>query len=251
MLRLRAGLGVCAILLAVMLTAGVASATSSTSTTCASGSCQTDSTAAVKTVTMQANRMAVIDAIDLLFKGSGYKYTILPGVEGTITIAMDHVPFAQAIKQFSDAAGLTYGVNNGRVIFGPKPQTQVAYSQPSGTTYQQAPEFTRPPVEAYQSNGPVFYGEPYGNPYGGYQVPAQPLLPLYPPYADIGNSQIYAPPPFTRPIIITGGAPINYRFPLTLPPPGLRPPSLQRMLDQMEAVQSYPGFAGPYFSPGY
>jgi hypothetical protein len=193
---------------------------------------------AEKTVTLTASRMAVVDAIDLLFKDTGYKYKILPGVSGTITLALNNVAFDKALRSLADTADLQYQIQGSRYVISAKPKpVRVSVSSTAGSDQppldgQQPPAQEQPPMDQ-----PVYYGHDYA-----YPVPTEPT------YYDIGNLRLYVLPPFTREFVTNGNQHIE--VPPILPPPGLRSPSLQRFIDQMNEVRSFPGYPGPYYG-GY
>ncbi|HOK53947.1 MAG TPA: hypothetical protein PKV43_05740, partial [Armatimonadota bacterium] len=78
-----------------------------------------------KKVTLQLDGTPIIDAIDMLFKDSGYKYTIEPGVSGSISFGFKNVGFEQAVKTVAESAGLEYEVSGGRYVFRPARPLQV------------------------------------------------------------------------------------------------------------------------------
>jgi hypothetical protein len=191
-----------------------------------------------KKVTLQLSDTPVIDAIDRLFQGTGYKYTIEPGVSGRISLGFKDVPFEQAIRDVAEASGLTYRASGGRYVFAPKPkediparteETEVSVIPDSS---EQADE-DNPPATP-EDGGPVFYGHEYPG-----------LYPGVPPSYHISDTEviIFSPPGF-----IFGIRGDYTGAPQVLPPPFLRSPSLQRMLDQMNALRSFPGY--PYFGIG-
>lgn len=239
---------VCATITAVLLLSGLAVAapvatnqSPVTATTAADAS-------AVKLVSVHADRMSIVDAIDLMFKGTGYRYTVLPGVEGTVTLSVTDMPFDKALKLISDTVGLQYKVSGNRFIFSAKPKTQLDNTTVAPQQTMQVPVDMQQgsdilPVMAPPQVGlgpiadPVYYGH-------GYPYP----VPAAPPYFDVGNVRTYTLPPFSLPFTVVSG--YGYQgAPELLPPPGLRSPSYQRFLSQMRAVHSYPGFPGPTYGP--
>jgi len=174
-----------------------------------------------KKVSLQLSDTPVIDVIDYLFKDSGYKYTIEPGVSGRISVGIKDLPFEEAVKAIADASNLEYTVGAGRYIFKPKPKVQpIVEEVPS----PDQPEEMQPELDEYYEPQPYFY-DIFGFPVIEY------------PY----NSYIISP----------GG--YYHRVPDLVVPPELRSPSYQRFLDQMYSVHSVPGYPvwKPYDVPYY
>jgi hypothetical protein len=212
------------------------------------------STSTAKTVTIQVDRMSVIDAIDRMFKGTGFQYTIEPGVTGTITMSLTNLPFEDAVKVVADTTGLQYVVKSGVYVFSPIPTvvTEVVESIPAGVGGEGATDVatavTETPTDATattesatdqtQANldsvysGPIFYGSMYPTP----QTEQ---------FVDIGTTRMYMTSPFMNPLIVQG--PTNINPPDTTPPPWLRSPGMQRMFEQMDAVHNrFSGYSGPF-----
>ncbi|HOM72291.1 MAG TPA: hypothetical protein PLP86_08595, partial [Armatimonadota bacterium] len=130
-----------------------------------------------KKVTLQLDGTPIIDAIDMLFKDSGYKYTIEPGVSGSISFGFKNVGFEQAVKTVAESAGLEYEVSGGRYVFRPARPLQVEVMEPDPSV--------NPTLETEDDNivyqeeeivgittpweeGPIYYGHMYPS---GYQFP--------------------------------------------------------------------------------
>ena len=201
-----------------------------------------------KKVTLQLTNAPVIDAIDLIFKDTGYKYTIEPGVSGTISLGLKDVPFEQALKTIAQSAGLTYKVASGQYVIQPKPKEEEAPKPEETSVTAEAaakPEEPTSKVEtaandqpttptAQPEEGPIFYGQSYAD--------------LYPPFPfaySLGGPYTAVP----YPIGPTG--PMHLDVAPALPPPYLRSASLLRMLDQINAVHSIAGFGPTYNYYGY
>ncbi|MBI2843194.1 MAG: hypothetical protein HYX78_07315 [Armatimonadetes bacterium] len=184
-----------------------------------------------KTVTLNLLGAPVIDAIDLVFKDTGYKYTIEPGVSGTIDLRFSGVPFERALRVVTETAGLNYRVTGGRYVIGPKskPATEVGAkpAEPRAEDYERPAEQPEHPETQAPEDNPIFYGHVY------------PYVPL-PLYYDVGYVRNYVVLPFGA--VLAQGYVLE--VPPVLPPPRFRPPSVQRMIDQMRAVRSIPGFSG-------
>jgi hypothetical protein len=184
----------------------------------------------VPKVTVHLSNTPVIDAIDAVFKNTGYKYTIEPGVSGYISIGLKDVSFEQAIKSIAEGAHLQYEVKGGRYIFRPiPPQPTIPIDQP-GEPVQPVPDNGQIIIEAPAGlgGGPIFYGSMYP----GYA----PTLPPPGYYYPLPGQSLIPPSTYGE-------------VPMPLPPPQLRSPSMQRFLNQMTATHSMPGF--PFYRIGY
>ena len=174
-------------------------------------------------VTVHLSNTPVIDAIDAIFKNTGYKYTIEPGVSGYISCRFKDVSFDQAIKSIAESTHLQYEIKGGRYIFRPMPPAQptAPIDQPEAPPVPDKGQIIpdAPVVPMGPEEGPIFYGS------------------LGPGYAQLPPPGYYYPPSgFIVP-------PSTYsEVPLPLPPPQLRSPSMQRFLNQMSAAHSMPGF---------
>lgn len=199
-----------------------------------------------KLVTLQLSNTPVIDAIDYLFKGTGYKYTIEPGVSGLINLQLNNVAFDRALKVLAEGAGLVYEVKDGRYIIGPKPKDadKSAVSASEREERRPGPETATPYEEpiAASDESPVFYGQDY-------------LPDAYPSDEDILTAILLAPQ-----FVIVAGPP-SIEAPDVFPPPGLRSPSIRRLIEQKRFVDSliiprpfgdnYPLRYGYVYVPGY
>lgn len=183
-----------------------------------------------KKVTLQLADTPVIDVIDYMFRDTGYKYTIEPGVSGRITVGFKNMPLDQAIKAVADASNLDYRLDAGRYIFKPKAKATVAVESPQNSAQsdeQWVDEDMEPPVF---DEGPVYYGSFFPEPY-----------PPMPTVFDFGGVQIIDFYPYGGVFILNPQS--TYRgAPAPLVPPELRSPSYQRFLDQMYSVHSVPGY---------
>ena len=180
-----------------------------------------------KKVTLQLANTPVIDAIEMLFRDTGYKYTVLPGVSGRINLRLADVPFEQALAKLTDLAGLEYQVKAGRYIIGPKPKKEAEVTAtPKEVPEEQSPHEGvlppgHPPIEPAYPNGPIFYGHRFFR----HRHPAVPF---------------FRSPTIT--VLPDGSLLVGkglYGAPLPLPPPSLRTPSIQRFIDQMNAIEPY------------
>lgn len=111
-------------------------------------------------VTLDAENMPIRDALAVLFKDTGVKYTVPPGVTGSVRVRMDDVPLDAAVAVVSKAASLTYCVEDGVYVFSAGdippivPLQVVALPAPSGGPMPMAPS---PPPGGQL---PGFYGPP-------------------------------------------------------------------------------------------
>jgi len=184
-----------------------------------------------KKVTLQVTGMPVVDAIDMLFRDTGYKYTIRPGVSGRLTLNIVDMPFEQALKKTTDLAHLEYRVVAGRYIISPNPKEEVEAAVPPGRTTeepqteQQAGPGYPPATGWRQGAGPIFYGR-------GYYWHRQPVFPLSRGY--MSGSSVVILPDGTA---LVNGWPYGYGPPP--PPPGVFSPSTERFLAQIAALDPY------------
>jgi len=103
-------------------------------------------------VNVQLANTSVVDGIRALFQNTRFNYTIQPGVKGRIVeMTLKGITFDQALKAFTDAADLTYTIDeDGTYIVGPAKPTRAATtvartSQPAtnadqGTAAQAQPD---------------------------------------------------------------------------------------------------------------
>jgi hypothetical protein len=201
-------------------------------------------------VTVQVTDVPLVDAIDYLFCGTGYKYTIQPGVAGRVSLNFVDMPLDEAVCKLATSASLGYVFDGGRYIFTPCPRVIESPCPPYGAgpndeakpdkecdvkRESKSEQAKQKPQALQQQIGPVTQGPVvYGN-YSPRIYEAPPPM----PYGGWGGCGGFGG---CAPIIIGtyGGYPLG--APMVLPPPYLRPPSLQRMLAQMYAVHSTPGF---------
>ncbi|MCL5103286.1 MAG: STN domain-containing protein [Armatimonadetes bacterium] len=203
-------------------------------------------------VNLSLKDVSIKSGIDALFAGRGLKYYIQPGVSGKVVeLKLTGVTFEQALKAFTDAADLSYTMQDGAYIIGPaKPKAEAAApSQNTKPTPPAAGQYVPPPVQGLapiqpspstqvvvnQSPAPVYYGHPGGGA-GFYGYP-------YPPAYQAGNVGIlYGWPP----VQLTGTTSV-LNFGLTAPPlPGWVGPDMLRFLRSYYILQPR-----PYFTPGY
>lgn len=181
---------------------------------------------AEKKVTLQFSNTPVVDAIDLLFKKAGYKYTIEAGVSGNITMRLTDVPFEQALNRMMEATRLEYVTTGGRYVIRPRQKAagEAPVTPTDGSKEQAAPK--QPPSDSTKpdNQGPIYYGKGGGQSQQG-------------PPREEGNQQIVVVAPQTT--IIGGHGPGYAGARVALPPPSLIPPSLQRMLAMMAILEPY------------
>lgn len=183
-----------------------------------------------KRVTLQLSDTPVIDVIDYMFKDTGYKYTIEPGVSGRISVGIKDLPLEEAVKAVADASNLEYTVGGGRYIFKPRPKVEpIAAEVPNpAQSEEMLPDVNYEPPVAYED--PVYYGSYFQEPYPYvYDIFGFPMIEY----------------PYNTFIISPGG--YYHRVPDLVVPPELRSPSYQRFLDQMYSVHSVPGY--PVWKP--
>lgn len=213
-------------------------------------------------VTVQVAGVPVVDAIDYLFCGTGYKYTIEPGIAGRVSLNIVDMPLDEAICKLATSAGLGYIFDGKRYIFIPCPRKMELPCPPcgagAGTTEAQKQPNNAPEMQPQMPNmtAPPMTGPPMAPPR---QMPSGPVTqgPIF--YGNYSPRIYEAPPPSYGgcggwgcggPFLIVGGPAYPLGAPLVLPPPYLRPPSLQRMLAQMYALYSTPGYPTTYIG-GY
>lgn len=198
-----------------------------------------------KKVTLQLSDAPVIDAIDYLFKNSGYKYTIEPGVSGIISLGLKDVPFEQAVKNMANSADIDYQVKDNLYTFTPKPKAVTVTTVSPTETSPAVVEDEITTIDTEESANidvpvgeePIFYGTEYPEYY-----------PEMPYVYQTGNFMgfDYLPPGMD----LTNSADNYGEVPPVLPPMSLRSASVQRFIDQMDAVRNIPGFY-PYWQHRY
>ena len=208
-------------------------------------------------VNIELKDVSVKEAIARLFEGRGLSYV----AEGSLTrnvveLKFKGITFDQALKALTDAAGLTYTVDEGTYIIRPADKVASAKSAlVSGSTYPQqsadsqapalqpdqqppAPSVTPSETQAVvdQQASPVYYGQTAqpGYPSGGYGYGYG-----Y-PYR-IGNNIEVVSGGWGNPIVVTGTGPsmLARRYPPP-PPPGWVPP------DALGFLRFQYGLPGPY-----
>lgn len=200
-----------------------------------------------KKVTIEADKAPVVDVIESIFKDTGLSYTIEPGVSGAVTASLNNVSFEDALKSVTEIAGLKYELKDGRYIISKRESAakQAKENEPASKTdtVSSAEESAKPDESAAQENdqtvnqlpedysGPVAYGS----------------LPPYGTYYEVGAIRNLILPPY-EPYTITSGGDLSGAV-SPLPPPGLRSVTLQRMLAQMNALYSVPGYGAPTMGP--
>jgi len=201
-----------------------------------------------KKVTIDADKTPVVDVIDAIFKGTGFSYTIEPGVSGTITASLTNVSFEDALKVVAESAGLKYELKDGRYIISPKESSskQAKEAEPaskidSGSSAEEAAKTNESAAVdenvAQNDQTPVDYNGPVA--YGS--------LPPYGAYYDVGPIRNFILPPYEPYTITNGGDFSGVIHPL--PPPGFRSVTLERMLAQMNALYNTPGYGAPTMRP--
>ena len=229
-------------------------------------------------VNMRLNNVTVREAIDCLFKISGMKYYIEPGVPVSAKIAelsLMGITFDQALGAVTDAAGISYSFKNGAYVISkagaktyvaqnvaPAPVGQTQYQwPPAGSGPANQPTLLQPqgssapaPVSQPQvvinqpgptyngSTGPTTYGGDNGG-YGGYGGYG---------YGGYGYGGIYRVGGLSiiggySPVVVAGGNPYITGFGMLPPPPaGWVSPDQLRFLRGVWAFQNR-----PYISYGY
>ena len=225
-------------------------------------------------VNVQLANTSVVDGIRALFQDTRFNYTIQPGVKGKIVeMTLKGITFDQALKALTDAADLTYTIDeNGTYIIGPAKPTHVVTSpartsKPTastdqGTTAQaQSDQSARDQADQaatgqqvpprmigpgfYQAapgvnlsvsqNAPVFYGP------GG--IPVIDNSGYYQPPFTVGDMGFgYGWGPYTL-----GGVPYVLGNTIGYPPPsGWISPDMERLWRAQYAFQLRPYFVTPY-----
>jgi len=206
---------------------------------------------ASKIVNLELKDTPIRDAIDSIFRDSGLKYYIRPGVSGKVVeMKLSGLTVEQAVKALVEAAELSLTIENGVYVISPGNRVTLTKSRSRRST-QSAEAQVAPPAEQSRSGAstetpnpaaspsaasgsrtegegspgaaaqeppaPVYYGWPgegYYDPYlyGPYYDPY-----AYPPVYQYGNVQFLRGQPA---IVIAGGnPPVLPRLPLMLPPP--------------------------------
>jgi len=209
-------------------------------------------TGASRILNIELKDTPIKGAIDSIFRGTGLKYYIRPGVSGKVVeLKLTGVTVEQAISALAEAAQLTVKIEDGAYIIAPGPKTagpayapkareqeQPGSQEPKGTVQTQGGNTAQAIINQPPSS-PVYYGQPgpYNNPYAyGYGGG-------YPNAYQFGQLSILGGYP---PVVVAGGNPyILQRGPLVPPPPGYVGPDLLRFLRTQWAIQprtylSYP-----------
>ncbi len=206
---------------------------------------QQPATGASKIVNIDLKDAPIKEAIDSIFKDSGLKYEIRPGVSGRVVeMKLAGVTVEQAITALVEAGQLTLKVADGAYVIGPgakstasrsgsardsrtaaAPGEQSVAAEPGGTV---PPEGGAADITADQPPSPVYYGHPgaaYGDPYA-YDPYYDPRA--YPPVYQIGHVRFIGGYP---PVVIWGGdQTLLRRVPLPPPAAGYMVPGLVRIL---------------------
>ncbi|MCE5314637.1 MAG: STN domain-containing protein [Armatimonadota bacterium] len=218
-------------------------------------------------VDLDLKNVTVEEGISALFAGSGYKYTIAPGVSGKIVeLKLKGITFEEALKAFASAAEFTYTVMDGVytikssqtisrsstniVVQGsprhsvpaksvpyPSQQQAVQANQQMAQSAQPAEVASGPAAPSQQvvvnQHAPVFYGQPSYNP-GYYGYP--------PNFYRFGNLGILGG---------CGGATVLGGFGQSIltfgpvpPVPGWVGPDLERFFRTIQVITSRPYFSG-------
>lgn len=205
----------------------------------------------VKVVDLSLRDVSVKDAIAELFRGTGLKYSVQPGVSGKVVeLKLKGVTFKQGLDALAEAARFSYTVRDGVYVISPKsgaastaapvatqpPSTTATAQTGAGTGSQPAPPTVTagaPNVVVNNQQSPVFYGNPAPPPY-------------YPPYGfggdmpfyQYGNVRILGGYP---PVVVAGGNPyiIRNAAPVPPPPPGYVSPEVLRFLRGQWAIRSH------------
>ena len=147
-----------------------------------------------------------------------------------VATAADRDPAAFAGLQRTEARSVQRRVheNAAHVVPALRPPLRQLGPPPPKDAERAASDEEQPADAEELPEGPVFYGQP------SYPQVVIPVPPVY----DIGYMRNYILLPHGTAIACSD----RLRVPPVLPPPGLRPPSLQRMLDQWAVLESVPGY---------
>ena len=219
-----------------------------------------------KIINLELKDTPIKEAIDSLFKGTGLKYYVQPGVSGKVVeLKLKGITLDQALDALAEAAQLTYKVEDGAYIIcpapknaqaaglsppRPKPRVQPAMpaEQPGmGPSRQPPPAQTGALAGASVGNNsaqvnitnppPSYYGNP--GPYGGYGANGGGGGYGGLPYYQVGSLGILGGGWGSGPVVVAGGNPyIIERMPMPPPPPGWVGPDLLRFLRTQYAIQN-------------
>lgn len=220
------------------------------------GFANSDVSARSTLINLELQNTSVVEGIKALFEGSGYRYSIDPGITGKIIeLTIKGFTFDQALKEFASAADFTYTVDNGNYVIRPAKVSVV--SVPGRTIFARGtapqlpvaqPEYPPPMPTPTQvvvtQNAPVVYSQqvtPMGGGYGGNGYGGG----YYPPYYQAGNLRIASGwPPYN----LTSDNPyiLNVGYPPPPPPPGWLPYGMERFLRAANALALRPYFTTAY-----
>ncbi len=213
-------------------------------------------------VNIELRDVPVKEAIARLFEGTGLSYYAVGGISGRIVeLKIKGITFDKALGALTDAADLTYVVDEGTYIIGPAdrvayakpaPMPRVRSAPPPGPLYIQGPPVRPvPPPETQvvvnQQASPVYYAQASGSPYpyGGYGGGWNGGWGGGSAYR-IGNVGVVGGGWGGNPIVFAGAGPtmIGRRYPPP-PPPGWVSPDVLRFLRFRYVMPSRPYIGYP------
>lgn len=215
-------------------------------------------------VNLDVKDISVRDAIGVLFKNTGLKYSIAPDVTGNVVeLKLKGISFVEALDALTRAAGLTYKLEDGVYVISSKtpaktgsgpaetqtpgktqpeaaPAVEAAPEQPQAVQPAEQPVPPQPQEIGAQvvinpppPEGPVFYGHPapeyYPPPYGY----------GYPNVLQFGNVSVISRYP---PLILGPGGRIFSPTGVYPPIPGWVSPDAYRFLTNRYVIGPRPGF---------
>lgn len=222
---------------------------------------QPKSASVAKTVSVELRDVPVAKAIDILFQGTGYRYSLQPGVTGKVVeLKLHDITFEQALAAFTEAAELKYTIKDGVYTIGPAvatasgsgpagsvviepkqeaPEAQVVYPQENnyvnGEDVAAAPIVQQPTTQVIvnqESPSPIFYGQPAMGGYPDYGAPYYGA-----PYYQFGNVAILGNGGY--PVVIAGRPSLYWRrVHAPPPPPGYVSADVLRFLRGQAAIES-------------
>ena len=92
----------------------------------------------VKRVTVNFKDVAVKNAIEMLFEGSGQNYAFEPGVQGTVNVKLVDIPFPDALSAVLKAANLTMRKDKAVYIIGPQKEAPPVVLAPPPAVVKEA-----------------------------------------------------------------------------------------------------------------
>jgi type IV pilus assembly protein PilQ len=94
----------------------------------------------IKRVTINFKDVAIKNAIEMLFEGSGQNYAFEPGVTGTVNVKLVDIPFPDALSAVLKTANLTMRKDKGVYIIGPQKETPPVVLAPPPAVVKEAPK---------------------------------------------------------------------------------------------------------------